>query len=63
MSNFEQAIKALQHLDAMANRSAGRLIDMSWDDIEDLCQARELLADAIGAVYNDATEQYEVPNV
>ena len=59
MSNFEQAIKVLQYLDAMANRSC----DMSWDDIEDLCQARELLADAIGAVYNDATEQYEVPNV
>ena len=42
-------------LDDIANRPT----TMGMDDVEDLCEAREILAKHIGAIYNEDTCRYE----
>lgn len=56
-NNMVFAVLAL--LDDMANREC----DMGWNDVEDLCKARELLSEASHAIYNEDTGRYEVPHV
>lgn len=47
-------MKVLSFLDNIATSDGG----MSWDDIDDLCQARELLASILGVTYDEETSRF-----
>jgi len=52
-------MKQLDDILSRLNDMATRDSTMGWDDIEDLCKVRELLARAIGAKYWQVTERFE----
>lgn len=54
MTDKAALIAILELLDDMANRNA----TMGWDDIEDLCEAREIAATVLNFRYNEQTERY-----
>ncbi len=55
MSEHDALVKTLALLDDMANRSA----TMGWEDIADLCEARETIAEALNFTYDDETGRFQ----
>lgn len=54
-SDCQQVRKALSLLDDIANRPT----TMGMEDVEDLCEAREILAEQIGFTYDEQEQRYK----